>query len=109
MSQEITVVVIGITHMKGTSAKGTGSSYEFANISYLKNVTQHFKNAYMERKEAGFEVGTISFSPDPAFYSDFQLMPFGQKVTLILEPDPKDIQKSVCVGFKRVDIQAPQK
>lgn len=103
MSQEITVVVIGVTHMKGVSDKGKGSSYEFGQVSYLKNVKQHFKNGYMERKEAGFEVGTISFSPDPAVFSEFQMMPFGQKVTLILEPNPDDIQKSVCVGFKRMD------
>lgn len=101
MSQEITVTVIGITHMKGTSDKGKGSPYEFANITYLKNVKQHFKNDYMERKEAGFDIATIPFSEDPALWSEMQMMPFGQKVILILEPNPDDIQKSICVGFKR--------
>lgn len=100
MSQEITVQVIGIVHMKGVSKK-TGSPYDFCNIEYLRSVKPHFKNDVTEIKKCGFEVSTIGFSPDPAIYSDFCYMQFGSKVTLILEPDPQDIQKSICVGFKR--------
>ena len=100
MSQEITVVAVGITHMKGTANKGQGNAYEFANLAYMKNVNPHFSNSYMERKQAGFDLAEIPFPPDPAVWSEFMTMPFGQKVTLILEPDPQDIQKSICVGFK---------
>lgn len=109
MSQEITVVVIGITHMKGTSAKGKGSPYEFAQITYLKPCNPHFKNDYMERKEAGFDIATISFSADPAIWPEMAMMHFGQKVTLVLQPDPKDIQKSICVGFVRDDTNQHKK
>lgn len=105
MSQEITVVVIGITYMKGTSEKGKGSPYEFSQISYLKPCNPHFKNGYMERKEAGFDVATISFSSDPVLWPEFAMMRFGEKVTLILQPDPKDIQKSIVVGFKRDELK----
>lgn len=103
MAQEITVQVVGIVHMKGVSQKGKGSPYEFANIEYLRSVKPHFKNENTEIKKSGFEIATISFSPEPAQYSDFVHMPFGSKVTLILEPDPQDIQKSICVGFKRLE------
>lgn len=103
MSQEITVVVIGMTSMNGTSNKGQGSPYSFCQLTYLKPVTPHFKNDYMERKEAGFSPATINFSEDPALWLEFQKIPFGQKISLVLEPDPQDIQKSIAVGFKRLD------
>ena len=101
MSQEIKVVVVGITSMNGVSEKGKGSPYDFCQVTYLKPTSPHFKNAYMERKEAGFDTATIGFSSEPALWSEMSLMPFGKSVVLLLEPDPRDIQKSICVGFKR--------
>jgi len=100
MSQEIKVQVIGITHMKGKSKKN-GSDYEFSQIDYLRTAKPHFKNDTTEIKKAGFEVKQIGCTPDPAVFSEFCMMPFGQLVTLVLQPDPDDIQKSICVGFKR--------
>lgn len=100
MSQEIKVTVIGVTHMKGTS-KNTGSAYEFMKIDYLADVNPHFKNEKTEIKKAGFELKEINCTPDAILFPEFAMMPFGQQVTLILEPNPKDIQKSICVGYKR--------
>lgn len=108
MSQEITVVVIGITHMKGIG-KNSGAPYEFAKIDYLRTANPHFKNTKTEIKKGGFEVKEINCTPDPAVFSEFCMMPFGQSVTLILEPNPDDIQKSICVGFKRDDKNQQQK
>jgi len=99
MSQEVGVHVIGLTHMKGKSKK-SGSDYEFSNIEYLRPVTNHFKNDNTEIRKAGFEVVSIGVSPDPSVFSELQKMKFNSQVILILQPDPKDISKSICVGFK---------
>lgn len=102
MPQEINVQVIGFSAHDGVSNKGQGNPYGFSQLYYLKT-SRSFKNANTNIRRCGFEVAELRVTHDPIVEAEFLKMPCTGWVTLILEPDPNDLSKSICIAWKHSD------
>lgn len=90
------VTVINAQRARGTSSR-TGAEYDICTITFGTPVqTLQREN----RQVVGFGLQTQELGLDPECLGQFQKIDFPADLDLIIEPDPRNINRNICKGIR---------
>lgn len=100
----IKVFVTGAVHMVGKASKGTGDSYDFANVSYLTS-SSSMSNSYMRRRSIGKEKTDVAISNDhlDSVLDSLEKFTFPCDLELELVPDSRNVTNNVVIAVRAIE------